>query len=108
MAKIFSSLDSQQIQKTDFEFKQLIGRGGFGHVYKVLHNSDRKIYALKEMSKALAYRCDGGRRALLELELLSKLDSPFLTNVAYAFQDQKNLYFVLDFMQGGDLQYQNS
>ena len=73
------------------------------------YKSDGKIYALKQMSKALAYNYDKGKRALLELELLRQLgESPFLVNVTYAFQDQKNLYFVLDYLQGGDLQYQCS
>ena len=85
----------------------MIGRGGFGSVHKVSHKSDGKTYALKEMSKASAYRFDNGKRALVELFLLRNMNDPHLTNVTYAFQDQKNLYFVLDFMHGGDLHYQN-
>ena len=34
-----------------FEFQYVIGKGGFGKVWKVMFKKTRKIYALKEMSK---------------------------------------------------------
>ena len=37
--------------------------------------------------------------------LLSSLNSPFLVNMHYAFQDRDTLYLVLDLMEGGDLRY---
>ena len=40
-----------------------------------------------------------------ELELLSKLHNPFIVNMYYAFQDNENLYLVIDLMKGGDLRY---
>lgn len=40
-----------------------------------------------------------------ERVLLSQLNSPFLVNMHYAFQDRDTLYLVLDLMEGGDLRY---
>jgi len=34
-------------------FNYVIGKGGFGKVWKVESKKDRKLYAMKEMSKAL-------------------------------------------------------
>ena len=40
-----------------------------------------------------------------ERELLSHLKHSFIINMYYAFQDNKNLYLVMDFLSGGDLRY---
>ena len=37
--------------------------------------------------------------------LLSKLHHPFLVNMHYAFQDNDNLYLVMDLLSGGDLRF---
>ena len=40
-----------------------------------------------------------------ELELLSKMNSPYIVNMHFAFQDKENLYLVMDFLSGGDLRF---
>lgn len=40
-----------------------------------------------------------------EREFLSILHHPFIVNMHYAFQDQDNLYLVMDMLSGGDLRY---
>ena len=40
-----------------------------------------------------------------ELLFLSKLHNPFIVNMHYAFQDNNNLYLVIDLMKGGDLRF---
>ena len=42
---------------------------------------------------------------LNERNLLSKLQSDFIVNMKYAFQDRENLYLVMDLLTGGDLRY---
>ena len=41
----------QKISRSSFEFLKIIGRGGFGRVWKVLHKPTKKIYAMKSMLK---------------------------------------------------------
>lgn len=40
-----------------------------------------------------------------ERKLLANLKHPFLVNMSYAFQDQKNLYLIMDLLNGGDLRF---
>lgn len=40
-----------------------------------------------------------------ERELLSMLNHSFIVNMHYAFQDNDNLYLVMDLLTGGDLRY---
>lgn len=39
--------------KKSFQYKYIIGKGGFGKVWKVEHNKTRNQYAMKEMLKSL-------------------------------------------------------
>ena len=47
---IFSD-DNEIITKNSFELIKIIGKGGFGKVWKVYQKKYKKIYAMKEMSK---------------------------------------------------------
>lgn len=84
----------------------VIGRGGFGKVWRV--NSKRAHgdlkatqLAMKEMPKAI---CEA-ESVMNELRLLSTIESEFVVNMHYAFQNDRNLYLVMDLMPGGDLHY---
>lgn len=43
----------QPISKNSFMYKYVIGKGGFGKVWRVELKKNKKEYAMKEMSKAL-------------------------------------------------------
>lgn len=40
---------------------------------------------------------------LAERDILEKIDSPFIVKLHYAFQTPAKLYFVMDFLNGGEL-----
>ena len=64
------------------------------------------------MSKAKIIDKKSERSIRYEKELLSKINHPyinnnprFIVNMNYAFQDNDNLYLVMDLLNGGDLRY---
>ena len=93
------------LSKTLFDFLYVIGRGGFGKVWKVRYKRTQKKYALKEMSKVKIIDRKSEKSIKNEKEFLSKLHHPFLVNMICSFQDYDNLYLVMDLLTGGDLRY---
>lgn len=53
---------------------------------------------MKEMLKSIVITKKSVQSVMNERVLLSQLNSPFLVNMHYAFQDRDTLYLVLDLM----------
>ena len=60
---------------------------------------------MKEMSKAKIIYKKSENYIISERNILNKMSHPFIVNMYYSFQNQDNLYLVLDLMTGGDLRY---
>ena len=88
-----------------FEFMTVIGKGGFGKVWKVQYKKTKEYFALKEMSKRKILDKKSEKSINSEMKFLSILNHPFIVNMHYAFQDNDNLYLVIDLLSGGDLRY---
>ena len=93
------------LSKNSFKFMYVIGKGGFGKVWKVQYKKTKETYALKEMSKLKIIDKKSEKSINSEREFLSILNHPFIVNMHYAFQDRDNLYLVMDMLSGGDLRY---
>ena len=99
--------DKEQIQKIitldDFEIIKLIGRGSFANVYLVKNKSNQKIYSMKKLNKPFLKRNKQEQHTINERILLSKMNNPFLVKLYCCFQDNEHLYFIMEFIQGGEL-----
>ena len=100
-----ASNKQNNINRNNFKFLYVIGKGGFGRVWKIQSKKTKQIYALKEMSKLKIIDKKSEKSINSEREFLSKLNHPFIVNMHYAFQDKENLYLVMDMLSGGDLRY---
>ena len=98
--------NSGRISKSNFKFLEIIGRGGFSQVWKVLYLKYNKIYAMKKMYKVELIDKKCVKDIIIELSLLSRIHHPFIVNIHFAFQDSDYLYLICDYFPQGDLRYQ--
>ncbi|CAD8145154.1 unnamed protein product [Paramecium octaurelia] len=97
--------DSSILSVHNFEFIEVLGKGGFGKVWKVKKRKNKSYFALKMMSKAKIIAKKSVTSVMNERTLLCQLRHPSLINMVAAFQDRENLYLVMDLLSGGDLRY---
>ena len=105
ISKLNTTTKEEKLTRSSFEFIQIIGRGGFGKVWKVYSRKYKNHYAMKEMSKAKIIDKKSERSVKSERELLSKMHHPFIINMHFCFQDNDHLYIAMDYLTGGDLRY---
>lgn len=87
----------------DFELIKLLGRGSFGSVFLGRRKGFPKLYAIKRINKEEIIQNDQLSHTKAEKDILSHVNHAFLVNLDYAFQTGANLYFVTEFMKGGEL-----
>lgn len=95
----------EKLTRNSFEFVSIIGRGGFGKVWKIYSKKYKKIFAMKEMSKAKIIDKRSEKSVKAERDLLEVMHHPFIINMHFSFQDNDHLYIAMDLLTGGDLRY---
>ncbi|KAJ9082391.1 hypothetical protein DSO57_1004960 [Entomophthora muscae] len=96
---------SEQVDLSHFKLCRSIGRGSFGKVRIVEHKVTKKQYALKYFSKNDLIQRKMSKNIVRERNILVNLSHPFICNMKFGFQDDYNVYMVLDLMLGGDLRF---
>uniref|UniRef100_A0A8B9HP82 Serum/glucocorticoid regulated kinase 2a n=1 Tax=Astyanax mexicanus TaxID=7994 RepID=A0A8B9HP82_ASTMX len=97
-------LSSCHAKPTDFDFLAVIGKGTFGKVLLAKLKADGKFYAVKVLQKKVILKKKEQKNIMAERNVLLKsLKHPFLVGLHYSFQTPEKLYFVLDYVNGGEL-----
>ena len=92
-----------KITLQDFQKLKVLGRGAFGKVVLVKFLQTNELFALKILKKKFIIKKKQIAHTKTERYVLEKLNHPFIVKLLFAFQDEKKLYFVTEFMQGGEL-----
>ena len=101
---IFSKVkDVKKVTLNDFKIIKVIGRGTFGKVCLVQYKSTKKYYAMKIMKKNVILEHDQIKHTLLEKNILQNLNYQFLVGMDFCFQTLERIYFVMNFIRGGEL-----
>ncbi|KAJ9143107.1 Non-specific serine/threonine protein kinase [Pleurostoma richardsiae] len=87
----------------DFELLKVVGKGSFGKVMQVRKKDTNRIYALKTIRKAHIISRSEVAHTLAERSVLAQINNPFIVPLKFTFQSPEKLYFVLAFVNGGEL-----
>ncbi|XP_041972127.1 rho-associated protein kinase 2 isoform X1 [Aricia agestis] len=98
-----SEIVNMRMKAADFDLIKVIGRGAFGEVQLVRHKSTRLVYAMKLLSKVEMIKRSDSTFFWEERHIMAHANSEWILKLHFAFQDQKYLYMVMDYMPGGDL-----
>ena len=93
----------EKVTQDDFEKLKVIGQGSFGQVLLVKKKGSDIVYAMKILDKKNIMERNEADHAKTEKNVLQKLVHPFLVNLHYSFQTPDKLYFVMDYVNGGEL-----
>ncbi len=77
----------------------------YPQVFAVSKNDTLAVYACKTLNKQRVMDKKRERLVINERNILIEVNSPFITCLKYAFQDESTLYLTMDLMTGGELQY---
>ncbi|KAL9948221.1 hypothetical protein D7B24_009244 [Verticillium nonalfalfae] len=92
-----------KLQIEDFELLKLVGKGSFGKVMQVRKKDTHRIYAVKTIRKAHIISRSEVAHTLAERSVLAQINNPFIVPLKFTFQSPAKLYFVLAFINGGEL-----
>ncbi|XP_035528282.1 serine/threonine-protein kinase Sgk2b [Morone saxatilis] len=101
-----SSLNTEtsQMKPSDFDYLKVIGKGSFGKVLLARRRKHGDYYAVKVLQKQMIVKRKEQGHVMVERSVLLKgLQHPFLVGLHFSFQTPNTLYFVLDYVNGGEL-----
>lgn len=96
-------LKRAKMDKSMFKVISKIGEGAFGEVSLVRKVDTDHLYAMKTLRKNDVLMRNQVAHVKAERDILAEADNEWVVKLYYSFQDSDQLYFVMDYIPGGDL-----
>ncbi|CAG2060696.1 unnamed protein product [Timema podura] len=87
----------------DYERVKTLGTGSFGQVILVKKKDTDVYHAVKVLHKQKVVKLKQVEHSLNEMKILRSINFPFVVNMEKFHKDNSYIYFVMPFIQGGEL-----
>jgi hypothetical protein len=94
---------SDSVGLEDFKVISFINKGTFGTVFLAYLQAQESYFAIKCISKDLLLQKDLIEKVKLEKLIMLSVDHPFIVQMHYVYQKNYRIYFVMDYIKGGEL-----
>ncbi|KAF7726527.1 Serine/threonine-protein kinase MRCK beta [Apophysomyces ossiformis] len=101
-APLCRQISEARINKNDFKVLKPLAKGQFGTVSVVQSRLDQQVYAMKALNKNTILN-QHERAFSMEERLVLSQSNEWMPSLYAAFQDNENLYLVMEYAGGGDL-----
>ncbi|NXA23482.1 LATS1 kinase, partial [Ibidorhyncha struthersii] len=92
-----------KMDKSMFVKIKTLGVGAFGEVCLARKVDTNALYATKTLRKKDVLLRNQVAHVKAERDILAEADNEWVVRLYYSFQDKDNLYFVMDYIPGGDM-----
>ncbi|XP_023386485.1 serine/threonine-protein kinase LATS2, partial [Pteropus vampyrus] len=96
-------LKRAKMDKSMFVRVKTLGVGAFGEVCLACKVDTHALYAMKTLRKKDVLDRNQVAHVKAERDILAEADNEWVVKLYYSFQDKDSLYFVMDYIPGGDM-----
>nr|XP_022920561.1 cAMP-dependent protein kinase catalytic subunit alpha-like [Onthophagus taurus] len=86
-----------------FDMIRVLGTGAFGQVVLAKHKITSVHYAIKIQKQSVLVKTQQVHHTYYEKRILQSVSFPLVVNMDFSFKDSTYIYFVMPFVNGGDL-----
>ena len=96
-------LHDETVSLNDLLYIKSIGKGNYGFVSLVMNEKTKFPYAIKAINKNHINAEKLHENIQLEKNILLKIDHPFIVKLVKCLKDEKNIYFLMEYLKGKEL-----
>lgn len=97
----YSYIYKEKRRPDEYKVVHALAKGGYGEVFLV--ERDGQVYAMKRIPKSVVLQNTNSMFFMEEKEIMTKQKSEWLVHCHETIQDESFLYYIMDFIPGGDL-----